>query len=142
MKDFAKAAVLSSIKVAKAYAVQGIFAAVSKALQSVPFPINLIAAAGAAGVASALLNGLANKISAPKLAKGGLAYGETLAMVGDNPNAGVDPEVIAPLSKLKDIIGGGASDIMVGGTFRIRGEDLELVLQKAKTTKQRRYGNG
>jgi hypothetical protein len=31
---------------------------------------------------------------------------------------------------------------MVGGTFRIRGEDLELVLQKAKTTKQRRYGNG
>jgi tape measure domain-containing protein len=142
MKDFAKAAVLSSIKVAKAYAVQGIFAAVSKALQSVPFPINLIAAAGAAGVASALLNGLANKISAPKLAKGGLAYGETLAMVGDNPNASVDPEVIAPLSKLKDIIGGGASDIMVGGTFRIRGEDLELVLQKAKTTKQRRYGNG
>jgi hypothetical protein len=89
-----------------------------------------------------LLNGLANKISAPKLAKGGLAYGETLAMVGDNPNASVDPEVIAPLSKLKDIIGGGASEIMVGGTFRIRGEDLELVLQKAKTTKQRRYGNG
>jgi len=139
MKNFAKEAIASSIKVAKAYAVQGIFAAVSNALK-LPFPINLIAAAGAATVAGALLNGLANKISAPKLAKGGLAYGETLATVGDNPNAGVDPEVIAPLSKLKDIMGGGAGSVNVGGTFRIRGEDLELVLEKAQTTKRRRYG--
>lgn len=43
----------------------------------------------------------------PKLAKGGLAYAHTLAMVGDNRNAGTDPEVIAPLSKLKDLIGEG-----------------------------------
>ncbi len=43
----------------------------------------------------------------PKLAQGGLAYAPTLAMVGDNRNAGADPEVIAPLSKLKDIIGEG-----------------------------------
>lgn len=43
----------------------------------------------------------------PKLAKGGLAYAPTLAMVGDNRNAGTDPEVIAPLSKLKGIIGEG-----------------------------------
>ena len=28
-------------------------------------------------------------------------------MVGDNRNAGTDPEVIAPLSKLKDLIGEG-----------------------------------
>ena len=40
----------------------------------------------------------------PKLAKGGLAYGPTLAMVGDNKGASADPEVIAPLSKLQDII--------------------------------------
>ncbi len=40
----------------------------------------------------------------PKLAKGGLAFGETLAMVGDNPNARLDPEVIAPLSKLEKMI--------------------------------------
>lgn len=43
----------------------------------------------------------------PKLAKGGLAYAPTLAMVGDNRKAGTDPEVIAPLSKLKDLIGEG-----------------------------------
>ncbi|MDU5143515.1 MAG: hypothetical protein E6230_15155 [Paenibacillus dendritiformis] len=41
----------------------------------------------------------------PKLAKGGLAYGPTLAMVGDNRGASVDPEVVSPLSKLQDMIG-------------------------------------
>ena len=42
----------------------------------------------------------------PKLAKGGLAYGPTLAMVGDNRGAASDPEVIAPLSKLEGLMGG------------------------------------
>ena len=41
----------------------------------------------------------------PHFAKGALAYGPTLAMVGDNPGARQDPEVIAPLSKLKGMIG-------------------------------------
>ena len=40
----------------------------------------------------------------PKLAKGGLATSPTLALVGDNRNAKSDPEVIAPLSKLKQMI--------------------------------------
>lgn len=43
----------------------------------------------------------------PRLAMGGLAFGPTLAMVGDNRNAGIDPEVIAPLSKLESMMGGG-----------------------------------
>ncbi|MFC5468409.1 hypothetical protein ACFPPD_06730 [Cohnella suwonensis] len=42
----------------------------------------------------------------PKLAKGGLAFGPTLAMVGDNRGATSDPEVISPLSKLEAMIGG------------------------------------
>ena len=41
----------------------------------------------------------------PKLAKGGIATDETLATVGDNPNAKIDPEVIAPLSSLKKLLG-------------------------------------
>ena len=38
----------------------------------------------------------------------------TLAMVGDNKNAATDPEVIAPLSKLKGMLGdsGGSSEIV------------------------------
>ena len=44
----------------------------------------------------------------PRLAKGGLAYGPTLVQAGDNPNAAVDPEVIAPLSKLQGMMGGAS----------------------------------
>lgn len=40
----------------------------------------------------------------PKLARGGLATGPTLAMVGDNPGAMNDPEVISPLSKLQAML--------------------------------------
>lgn len=40
----------------------------------------------------------------PKLAEGGIAYAPTLAMVGDNKNSNVDPEVISPLSKLQDMV--------------------------------------
>ncbi len=39
----------------------------------------------------------------PKLANGGLVSAPTLAMVGDNKNASIDPEVISPLSKLQDM---------------------------------------
>jgi len=48
----------------------------------------------------------------PHLANGGLATAPTLAMVGDNRNAGVDPEVIAPLSKLQGMLGGENSEIV------------------------------
>lgn len=43
----------------------------------------------------------------PKLAKGGLAFGPTLAMVGDNRGAAANPEVIAPLSELEGMMQGG-----------------------------------
>ena len=43
----------------------------------------------------------------PRLYNGGLATAPTLAMVGDNENASVDPEVIAPLSKLEGMLSGG-----------------------------------
>jgi hypothetical protein len=38
------------------------------------------------------------------LAEGGLAYEPTKVIVGDNRNAQIDPEVIAPLSKLKSML--------------------------------------
>ena len=44
-------------------------------------------------------------VSLPRLASGGIATAPTLAMVGDNRNASIDPEVISPLSKLKGMVG-------------------------------------
>jgi TP901 family phage tail tape measure protein len=48
--------------------------------------------------------GIAQMLGLPPLAKGGLVSGETLALVGDNPMAQIDPEVISPLSKLKAML--------------------------------------
>lgn len=48
----------------------------------------------------------------PRLAKGGLVTAPTLAMVGDNPHASVDPEVVAPLSKLQEMLGGSNQEVV------------------------------
>ena len=69
----------------------------------------------------------------------GLAYGETLAVVGDNPNARMDPEVIAPLSKLKNMIGGaGGGTVTVVG--KLSGQDILLSSEKAGRTRSRYRG--
>ena len=87
----------------------------------------------AAGVMTSLINKNAEK-SVPKLAKGGLAYGPTYAMVGDNPNSSVDPEVIAPLSRLQAMLPAAGSvqnlQITLGGQLTAKGRDLVYILGK------------
>ena len=75
----------------------------------------------------------------PKFAEGGMVFGPTLAMVGDNRNASVDPEVIAPLSKLKAMMGGtGSQNITVTG--RLRGADLLISNERAGRQRSRYRG--
>lgn len=99
-------------------------------------PWAAIAVGAAMVTAAAIMTSLINKNaqeSVPALASGGLAYGATYAMVGDNPNASVDPEVIAPLSKLKSMLPtAGAQNIKIslGGQLTARGRDLVYVLGK------------
>lgn len=86
----------------------------------------------AAAIMTALINKNAQE-SVPALATGGLAYGKTLALVGDNPNAIADPEVIAPLSKLQAMLpsGGGQNiKLTLGGQLVAKGRDLVYVLGK------------
>lgn len=86
----------------------------------------------AAAVMTALINKQAQE-SVPALATGGLAYGKTLALVGDNPNAIADPEVIAPLSKLQAMLPAGGSQsikLTLGGQLVAKGRDLVYVLGK------------
>ena len=86
----------------------------------------------AAAIMTALINKNAQE-SVPALATGGLAYGKTLALVGDNPNAIADPEVIAPLSKLQAMLPSGGSQnikLTLGGQLIAKGRDLVYVLGK------------
>ena len=104
---------------------------VAKALASVPLSPFMVAIAPAiAAAAGGVARSLIMKIGAPRLAQGGLAFAPTMAMVGDNRNARVDPEVIAPLSKLKSMM----SDVGIGGTLetRISGNDLIILLNRSQ----------
>ena len=124
---------------------QGVASAVANALTKVPFPFNIAAGAAAGGLASGLFKGLINKIKPPKLAKGGAAYGETLATIGDNVNARSNPEVVTPANTLpgifrkafgKDGIGGGGGQKLVA---KISGRDMFFFLENEKNY-QRRLG--
>ncbi|MGG1878258.1 hypothetical protein ABDI30_11910 [Paenibacillus cisolokensis] len=78
-----------------------------------------------------------NVSTIPRLAKGGLAYGPTLAMVGDNKGAAADPEVISPLSTLQDMLGASNQAVvealmMILDALR-SGDNKETVLKIGET---------
>jgi TP901 family phage tail tape measure protein len=128
---------LGKLAISIGFAAKGIFEALKGK------PELAILAGGAllvlAGVARAQMAKMAENQQQVKLAKGGLAYGETLAVVGDNPNARMDPEVIAPLSKLQGMLGkanGGAVEVY----GRISGQDILLSSEKAGRVRTRYRG--
>jgi hypothetical protein len=87
----------------------------------------IIAGIAAIATGKAFVN-LAN--TPPKLASGGLAYGPTLAVVGDNRGAASDPEVIAPLSKLRNYMGGQQLELVGGVAFELRGDVARAILDR------------
>ena len=56
------------------------------------------------------------------LAEGGIISGPTMALMGEYSGVKSNPEVVAPLSKLKTMIGGGSQKVEVFG--RISGSDI------------------
>lgn len=89
-----------------------------------PFPINIAAAATVVSTVASLFSSL------PKLANGGIAYGNSLVNVGEYAGASGNPEVIAPLSKLREYIQPRESNNTLGGevVFTISGTSLKGVL--------------
>ena len=111
----------------------GIVEAVKKVLSKLwtAGPGGIAAAIGIAIGAIAGGQALLNKAAKlPKLANGGLAYAPTLAMVGDNPGAASDPEVIAPLSKLRSYIGGQQLQLVGNVEFELHGDVARAVLSR------------
>jgi predicted nucleic acid-binding Zn-ribbon protein len=81
----------------------------------------------------ALSNMAQRNLEVPALANGGVAYGPTMAMIGDNRNAAIDPEVVAPLSKLRDMMGGNQVEVF----GRIQGNDIFLSNARTGTSRNR-----
>ena len=91
-------------------------------------------AAAAAGVAliagSAIITGMLNKGPQPTaFADGGIVSGPTLGLVGEYPNARTNPEVIAPLDKLKGMLKTNEQSGYIASTS-INGRDLAIVLER------------
>jgi hypothetical protein len=65
-------------------------------------------------------------------AAGGIVSGPTAALVGEYPGARTNPEVIAPLNKLQNMLGGNV-------TFTISGDNLVGTLNRANKTRARKF---
>ncbi|MCM1293750.1 MAG: hypothetical protein NC230_09265 [Bacteroides sp.] len=84
-------------------------------------------ALGAAGVAMMI----ATMAGLPKFADGGIISGPTIGLMGEYSGASNNPEVVAPLDKLRsmlDMDGGGAGKV----EFEIRGDRLYGILERQK----------
>lgn len=137
---FGKAALSAAAQVAKAALVQTASNLISSSSKAgIP---GLVVGFAAAIAAVSALEGLIGGIKTPQLAKGGLAYGPSRAIVGDNPNAYIDPELTIPMSKLRKELGGGVGGggmVQVVGV--IRGDDIHLQTSRAQARAVRR-GSG
>lgn len=100
-------------------------------------PIGWVAFA-ASGLATAL--GVAAQIKeAAKFAEGGVVSGPPLAVVGEYAGARNNPEVIAPLDRLRRMIE-PAGGVVVGGELRVRGTDLVAALANTTRLSGRKTG--
>ena len=89
------------------------------------------AAAGIALIAGATIvrNSLKEGPDVKAFAEGGIVSGPTLGLVGEYPGASSNPEVIAPLDKLKGMLNTNEQSGFVASTS-IQGRDLAIVLER------------
>lgn len=94
-------------------------AGAASSVAAIPIVGGILAVAAIASVVAAMS-------SIPKFAEGGLVYGNTIAQVGEYAGASNNPEVIAPLSKLRKILSDTNEGNGIGGSveFKIAGKDL------------------
>lgn len=101
----------------------------ASAVSSIPMVGPALAVAAIAAVIGAIL-------AIPKFAKGGLAYGPTLGLFGEYAGASNNPEVVAPLDKLRSML--EPSDGFSGKVrFEIAGRTLVGILEKETDLRKR-----
>ena len=104
-KDFARGVLDSISSVIGGLIKQGVAAAVTNALKFLPFPANIAAGSIAGGLASGLFKGLLSKNKTTRISKRGNCLWPNYRNSGRYKGVRSNPEVIAPLDKLTDIMG-------------------------------------
>tara|TARA_R110001606_G_scaffold398949_2_gene579678 strand:+ start:4482 stop:6848 length:2367 start_codon:yes stop_codon:yes gene_type:complete len=110
--------------------------AVTKAMNSIPpFPGSVFLIPALAGLASGLAKTAFNSLI-PAFSEGGIISGPTLGLMGEYSGVKNNPEVVAPLDKLKTYMNNGVSQtVEVFG--RISGNDIFLSNNKSTNSRLR-----
>jgi tape measure domain-containing protein len=131
LKGVASAAVDAAFNAATALAIQ---AAGQTAVGTGPGAAIVLPALITAGMA--LIKSVFSNVMA--FADGGVISGPTLGLMGEYSGARTNPEVVAPLDKLRSMLGNAGGNVVVTG--RISGNDLLLVNERASIDRGRIRG--
>ncbi len=102
------------------------------AYADIPFAGTALAAAAVAANQAMII-----AAAVPKFADGCIAYGPTLGIFGEYAGASSNPEVVAPLDKLQQMVAPQGSGIGGKVRFEIKGRKLAGVLQRENNIRQR-----
>ena len=92
---------------------------------------------GSSAVKGGLGSFLGAGMGVPQMADGGMFTGASLAMVGEGAGtSAINPEVVAPLDKLRDMMGGGNVTV----TGRLDGRDILISSERAGFDRNRVRG--
>lgn len=109
------------------------------ALASLAGPVAIAAGIALVALGAGLKGAIAKRAEesgVPAFADGGIVSGPTLGLVGEYPGASTNPEVIAPLDKLRGMLGGQAVQV----TGKISGRDILLTSERNAIDRNRVRG--
>ena len=131
MKSALSNIVDTAFKAATAHAIQAATATGANAGPAAAFIIPTLIASG-----MALVRGVFRGLTG--FADGGIVSGPVMGLVGEYAGARSNPEVIAPLNKLKSLIGDGGQRVIVTG--RISGNDIVISNERGFADRSRIRG--
>jgi hypothetical protein len=129
MKEMAKAIISTALAASQASIIEAMINSGKFTGPAAPIVIPALIASGVA-----LVQGLFSSL--PAFADGGIVSGPTLGLVGEYPGARTNPEVIAPLDKLRSMMGG--QNVVVTG--KISGRDILLTSERNAIDRNRVRG--
>ena len=129
MKEMAKALISAALAASQASIIEAMINSGKFTGPAAPIVIPALVASGVA-----LVQGLFSSL--PAFADGGIVSGPTMGLVGEYPGAKTNPEVIAPLDKLRSMIGGNTVQV----TGKISGRDILLTSERNAIDRNRVRG--
>ena len=127
--DMAKGIIAAALAASQASIIEAMINSGKFSGPAAPIVIPALIASGVALV-QGLFSGL------PAFADGGIVSGPTLGLVGEYPGAKTNPEVIAPLDKLRGMLGGQSVQV----TGKISGRDILLTSEMSSIDRNRVRG--